>query len=200
MKIKNIIKKQTTIIAIAVVLIATAAIGVSYAIFFDVGVSSGNQVITAGNLQLTVWGSSNQAISAITLSEPISTESGLTSSPIEYTVKNTSSNLPASYSIYLYADTNNAVNLSTVKVSLDGNQSAGSTAQILSSLTPTLTENGKTYYRINNGTIAAGASGSANYLRLWLDEDLIAEELDGVTVNISMYIVTEVNESATFTS
>ena len=42
MKIKDIIKKQTTIIAIAVILITIAVIGVSYAIFFDVSSVSYN--------------------------------------------------------------------------------------------------------------------------------------------------------------
>ena len=195
MKLKNIIKKQTTIIAIAVVLVATAALGVSYAIFFDVSVSSQNQVITAGNLRLTVSG-----VTSITLSEPIATSAGLTSTPVNYTIVNTNSNLPAAYSIYLYADTNNAMDISKIKVSVDGNGTSGSTAQVLNALTPTITENGKTYYRINNGTIAAGASGSTNYLRLWVDEDLVADDLTNVQVDISMYIVTEVDEATTFTS
>lgn len=192
MKLKNIIKKQTTIIAIAVVLVATAALGVSYAIFFDVSVSSENQVITAGNLRLTVSG-----VTSITLSEPIATSAGLTSTPVNYTIVNTNSNLPAAYSIYLYADTGNVMGLDKIKISTDGNASAGSTAKVLSSITDTLTENSKTYYKISSGTLAAGASGSTNYLRLWVDEDLVTDEISDVAVNINMYIVTEVNESAT---
>ena len=54
MKIKDIIKKQTTIIAIAVILVTITVIGVSYAIFFDVKTNSRDQVITAGTLKLTV--------------------------------------------------------------------------------------------------------------------------------------------------
>ena len=45
MKIKDIIKKQTTIIAIAVILVTITVIGISYAIFFDVKTNSKDQVI-----------------------------------------------------------------------------------------------------------------------------------------------------------
>ena len=54
MKIKDIIKKQTTIIAIAVVLVIITVIGVSYAIFFNVNRNTTDQVITAGNLSVTI--------------------------------------------------------------------------------------------------------------------------------------------------
>lgn len=189
MKVKDIIKKQTTVIAIAVVLVAVTVIGVSYAIFFDVKTNSNNQVITAGTLSLTVSG-----INALTLDEPMTSSAGLASTPVSYTVKNTDSNLPASYSIYIYADSSNGFDLSKIKVSLDGNATSGSTAQVLSSIADVLTENGTTYFKINSGTLAAGASGSTNYIRVWVDEDLINDEISNTTVSLSMYIVSEVNE------
>lgn len=189
MKVKDIIKKQTTIVALAIVLVAIAIIGVSYAIFFDVKTNSNNQVITAGTLRLTVSG-----INALQLSEPMSTSAGLVSTPVSYTVKNTDSNLPAAYSIYIYADSSNTIDLSKIKVSLDGNSSSGSTSQVLSSIADTFTENGHTYFKISSGDLAAGASGTTNYVRVWVDEDLITDEISEVTVSLSMYIISEVKE------
>ena len=189
MKVKDIIKKQTTIVALAVVLVAIAVIGVSYAIFFDVKTNSSNQVITAGTLKLTV-----SDISALQLSEPISTSAGLTSTPVSYTVKNTDSNLPATYSIYIYADSTNTMDLSKIKISYDGNSTSGSTSVVLSSITDTFTENGNTYFKINSGSLAAGATGSTNYIRIWVDEDLVTDELTDVTLSLNMYIISEVQE------
>lgn len=188
MKVKDIIKKQTTVIAIAVALVAITAIGVSYAIFFDVKKNTDNQVITAGTLKLTVAG-----VSALNVSEPLDGTAGLASSPVSYTVKNTDSNLPATYKIYIYADATNTMDLSKIKISTDGNASKGGTAKTLSSITPTLTENGKTYFQIDTGTLAAGASGSTKYVRVWVDEDSLVGEVTG-KVDLNMYIISEVQE------
>ena len=81
MKVKDIIKKQTTVIAIAVALVAISVIGVSYAIFFDVKKNTDNQIITAGTLKLTVTG-----VSALNVSEPVDQTTGLKSTPVSYTV------------------------------------------------------------------------------------------------------------------
>ncbi len=191
MRIKDIIKKQTTIIAIAVVLVTIAVIGVSYAIFFDVSRNTDDQVITAGNLELTVAG-----ITALSLSEPMSTTAGLSSTPISYTVVNTASNLPASYSLYIYAGSGNTVPLSSIKVSTDGNATSGSTATVLTSITETLVENGTTYYRVDTGDIAAGATGATKYMRIWIDESLADDTIDGASLDLQLYVVSEVDDNS----
>ena len=189
MKIKDIIKKQTTIIAIAVVLVTIAVIGVSYAIFFDVSRNADDQVITAGNLELTVTG-----ITALSLTEPMTTDDGLVSNPISYTVENTDSNLPATYSLYIYAGSDNNIPLSSIKISTDGNATSGSTSTVLSSIVDTLEENNTTYYRIDSGDLTAGATGTTKYLRIWIDEDLVGDEIDGGNLNLQLYVVSEVDE------
>ena len=100
MNVKDIIKKQTTVIAIAVCLVTLAALGVSYALFFDIKEGS-NQVITAGTLKLTIGsadgnGEANNPMT--TLSEPMSNDEGLKSPAVNYTLKN-EGNLPASYNL-----------------------------------------------------------------------------------------------------
>lgn len=184
MKIKDIIKKQTTIIAIAVILVTIAVIGVSYAIFFNVNRNTDDQIITAGNLELTVSG-----ISALTLKEPMTTADGLASNPISYTVVNTASNLPASYSLYIYGGSGNTIPLSSIRVSTDGSSST-----ILSDLTPTLLENGTTYYQIDTGSLDAAATSTTKTLRIWIDEDLVADEINNGNLNLQLYVVSEVDE------
>ncbi len=184
MKIKDIIKKQTTIIAIAVVLVTITVIGISYAIFFDVKKNTEDQKITAGTLELTVSG-----INALKLSEPMSTADGLASTPVSYTVVNTDSNLPAAYSLYIYAGNGNTISLSSIKISTDGSSSS-----VLSSISDTLVENGTTYYRIDSGTLAAGTSGTTKNLRIWIDEDLVADEINNGNLNLQLYVVSEVQE------
>jgi len=184
MKVKDIIKKQTAIIAIAVALVAITAIGVSYSIFFDVKKNSENQVITAGTLKVTLSG-----ISALNIAEPVDNATGLASTPVTYTVKNTDGSLPASYKIYIYADTDNAIDASNIKISTDG-----STSKALSSVTPTFTEGGKTYYEIKSGTVDANASAPSQNLRVWIDEDNLSSEITAKKLNLSMYIVSEVQE------
>lgn len=194
MKVKDIIKKQTTIIAIAVALVAVTAIGVSYAIFFDVKKNSENQVITAGTLKLTVSG-----VSALNVSEPVDNETGLASTPVSYTVKNTASNLPASYKIYIYADTNNTMDLNKIKISTDGNATKGNTIKTLGTIAQKFTEGSKTYYQIEpelgtgTSTLAAATSSETKYIRVWLDEDSINGEVTA-KVDLNMYIVSEVQE------
>ncbi len=186
MKIKDIIKKQTTVIAIAVILVVVAAIGVSYAIFFNVNRNTQDQVITAGTLELTV-----SDFDPLKLTEPITEAEALASSSnlISYTVKNTDSNLPASYNLYIYSGSGNTIPLSSIKVSTDGSSST-----IVSNLTPTILEGGTTYYQIDSGTLEAGASSTTKNLRIWIDEDLVADEIENDNLNLQLYIVSEVDE------
>ena len=190
MKIKDIIKKQTTLIAIAVILVTIAVIGVSYAIFFNVNRNTDDQVITAGNLELTVTG-----LTALTLKEPMTTSEGLASSPASYTVENTDSNLPATYSLYIYAGEGNTIDLSTIRISTDGDGTSGSTSTILTSIADTIVEDGTTYYRIDTGDLGAGASSdTSKYIRIWIDEDLVADEINNGNLNLQLYVVSEVDE------
>ena len=186
MKIKDIIKKQTTVIAVAVILVVVAVIGVSYALFFDVHKNTQDQVITAGNLKLTV-----SDFDPLKLTKPITEAEALASSSnlISYTVQNTASDLPASYNLYIYSGSGNTIPLSSIKVSTDGSSST-----VVSNLTPTILEGGTTYYQIDSGSLGAGAPGTTKNLRIWIDEDLVADEINKGNLNLQLYIVSEVDE------
>ena len=190
MKIKDIIKKQTTIIAIAVILVTIAVIGVSYALFFNVNKNTEDQVITAGNLALTVSG-----LTAGQISDTMSEAEGLASSPITYTVENTSSNLPAAYSLYVYGGLEegdkpaNTIPLESIMFSTDG-----TTAKKLVDQTSIQTDNSQTAYLIDSGTIEAGGTASSKSLRIWIDESLLSSEIESGNLNLQLYIVSEVDE------
>ena len=190
MKIKDIIKKQTTIIAIAVILVTIAVIGVSYALFFSVNKNTEDQVITAGNLALTVSG-----LTAGQISDTMSETEGLASNPITYTVENTSSNLPASYSLYVYGGLKkgdkpaNTIPLESIMFSTDG-----TTAKKLVDQESVQTDNNQTAYLIDSGTIAARSTGPSKSLRIWIDESLLSSEIDAGDLNLQLYIVSEVYE------
>ena len=190
MKIKDIIKKQTTIIAIAVILVTIAVIGVSYALFFSVNKNKEDQVITAGNLALTVSG-----LTAGQISDTMSETEGLASNPITYTVENTSSNLPASYSLYVYGGLEeegkpaNTIPLESIMFSTDG-----TTAKKLVDQESVQTDNNQTAYLIDSGTIAAKSTDPSKSLRIWIDESLLSSEIDAGNLNLQLYIVSEVDE------
>lgn len=190
MKIRNIIKKQTTIIAIAVILVTIAVIGVSYAIFFNVDRNKADQVITAGTLKLTVSG-----LTAGQINDTMSEAEGLASTPITYTIENSNSNLPAVYSLYVYGGSKNTIPLNSIKISTEGDSSSGSNAKVLTSIQETTSvEGGATGYLIDSGSIAAGGTGSTKYLRIWIDESLLSSEVESGNVDLQLYIVSEVDE------
>lgn len=191
MKIKDIIKKQTTIIAIAVILVAIAVIGVSYALFFSVNKNTEDQVITAGNLALTVSG-----LTAGQISDTMSETEGLASNPITYTVENTNSNLPASYSLYVYGGIQegetqaNTIPLESIMFSTDGTTAK----KLVDPQTSIQTDNSQTAYLIDSGKIEAGRTAPSKSLRIWIDESLLSSEIDAGNLNLQLYIVSEVDE------
>ncbi|MBQ6687128.1 MAG: hypothetical protein IJN03_01230 [Bacilli bacterium] len=103
MNYKAMIKKQTTIIAIAVICLTIATIGVSYALFFQVETNSNDQVVTAGSLNVS-YGSGSSSISATGL-VPMSDEEALLSQTMTGTiyVENKGS-LPAEYEVAIGND------------------------------------------------------------------------------------------------
>lgn len=188
MKVMDIIKKQTTLFAIAVVVVAVAAIGISYAVFFEVKTGD-TQVITAGNLKFEVSGVNED--NPLTITAPVTTVTGLESTPINYTVENTG-NLPATYSIYIYFSSEDTLK-DKIKFSTDGTD-----AKLLNSLASsniTLKDDTSVIgYKLTDSTLNAGESGSANSLRIWVDEDLLTTDLSNVQVSLGLCIVSEVQE------
>ena len=189
MNIKNIIKKQTTVIAIAVVLVAVTAIGVSYSLFFDVKGSDKNQVVTAGTLNVTF--NNKDSISQIK-ADVLTDSEGLASTPISYTINN-SGNLPATYKLYIVLGSDSAVAANNIRLSLDGDTTKGITAKTLTELTSASdTGISGTVYQVESSTVEANKSLPTKYLRVWVKESDSA--ING-KLQLSLHIVSEVNEA-----
>ncbi|MBE6154667.1 MAG: hypothetical protein E7163_03760 [Firmicutes bacterium] len=191
MKIKDILKNQTTVVAIAIVLVALTLTGVSYAIFFDVKANTKNQVITAGTLKLIISATEEELTNIDGDSLVMINDVGISSSPIAtYTVNHTEeSTLPASYTIYL--DIQNENILDYVKLSIDEEEYFGITDLSENDI---LTVDNNTYYKIDSNTLQPGVTGTTTELRLWLDEDMITQDIKEETVTINLYIISEVAE------
>ena len=200
MNVKDIIKKQTTVIAIAVCLVTIAALGVSYALFFDIKEGS-NQVITAGTLKLTISKDGKTSEDPMTtLSEPMSNDDGLKSEAINYTLKNTG-NLPASYNLYICEANDNGVNINSIRVSTSdesykslGDQLEGTDGQNnIPKSNEEIGENTKGCYLIETGKINANQTETTKQLRVWIDEEAVNEDLNA-TVDLDLYLVSVVDE------
>ncbi len=194
MKVKDIIKKQTTIIAVAVVLVVVATISVSYAIFFDVKSNEQNQVIKAGTLKLNL-----KKFTALNLETAISTSEGLETDAIEYDITN-DGDLPATYSLYIYATKENNIPIKAIKFSIDGTAEKGTTATNLNeelidaNMPENTNEDGIKYYKIDTGNVEAKNKTTSKYLRVWVDEDGLTEEIEAGKLELKLYLVSEVQE------
>ena len=226
MRVKDIIKKQTTIIAIAVVLVAMTAMGASYAIFFDIKKNNADQVITAGTLKVTISG-----VSALTTPEVLDDTGGKNSTAINYTVKNedgdqSKSNLPNAYTMYIYADDENQIDLDKIKIDFSGSDLQATTkgTHYLTEIV-TATETGALAiptgetgcsvkgdpdvdlsggfeprkcvgYKLESGALVAGASANTRTLRVWVDESSVTDEITEKKLSLRLYIVSEVAEQS----
>ncbi|MBE6154666.1 MAG: hypothetical protein E7163_03755 [Firmicutes bacterium] len=192
MKVQDIIKKQTTVIALAIVLISIALIGISYAIFFDVKSNELNQVIKAGTLELSISGVNNN--NPINVSNVISLDEAKELEPISYTISNSNSDIPATYEIYLYTNETNTVNHDYIYISISDNGNEFTEPVILSSLIDkdgSFTQNGINYYKIESGVLEIGTQTETKYLRIWLDDSLISEDIENKTANFKLDIISE---------
>ncbi len=204
MKVKDIIKRQTTMIALAVIVVVVATLSVSYAIFFDVSQNKNDQVITAGSLSLTLSG-----ITELKELDVTSDESGKTGKSISYTLEN-KGNLPATYKIYIYASADSVSNIvdqvsvyapstsgaNDVKklINLDSNGTEGLTLDNC-----TGTGNLCKLFLLDSGTVAANTNESQKKLYIWVSEDGIEDELNG-SLNLNLYMVNEVDEETATSS
>ena len=106
--IKDVLKRQTTIIAVAVIGICLCLMGVSYAIFFDID-KGNSQTVTSGTLTVQFAETKNgfltnaSSLEGPVEAEPKSDADGETSDGYQFSVTNTGT-LPMKYNIYLYED------------------------------------------------------------------------------------------------
>jgi len=187
MNYKGIIKKQSFIIAISIIVMAIILIGSSYALFTNSSQSTQNQVVESGTLIIdyssstgvTNTGDENNEIIPKTDSE-MESEDGY-----NINITNTGT-LPMSYNLIIYTGSTNGVPHSSIKVQLDSGE-----IKVLSSLTRTSqtasqTDMNSIRYILGSSTVAAANdnddSDVKNHnIKVWIDdeasEDIIGENI-----------------------
>ena len=115
MNYKDIIKKQSFIIVISIVVMSVILLGTSYALFNQTDSSTNNQVVTSGSLVIDYSSSDSQAlISGDVVPEDIDTG-------FKIRINNTGT-LPMEYNILLYTTETNEVMHSNIKVQPDNGE------------------------------------------------------------------------------
>lgn len=205
MNYKAMIKKQTTIIAIAVICLTIATIGVSYALFFQVETNSNDQVVTAGSLNVS-YGSGSSSISATDL-VPVSDEEALLSKTMTGTiyVENKGS-LPAEYEVAIgndltafeerenKSDNDKLLSHDYLRVAAYLNGELKVEPTTLSALEASL--HSEDAYKLFNGTLDTTGTGNSTMtivIKIWVDEDA-PEAVIGDFVYLKMDLTSEVDE------
>lgn len=205
MNYKALIKKQSTIIAIAVICLTVATIGVSYALFFQVETNSENQVVTAGTLNVE-YGSASKAITAKELI-PMSDEEALASETMTGTIyiENTGT-LPSYYELKIGNDmisftnrdnpssSDKIVNHDYLKVAAYLNGTMIVEPTVLSALEKA-SDDESMYSLFKNilFTRGTGESTATVVIKLWISENA-PEEIIGDYVYMKMDVTGEVYE------
>ena len=205
MNYKAIIKKQSTIIAIAVICLTVATVGVSYALFFQVETNTNNQIVTAGTLNVE-YGSGSSAIAATEL-VPMSDAEALSSSTMTGTIyiENTGT-LPANYEVKIGNDTeafnsrSDALDTDVllshdyirIAAYLDGTMLIEPTT--LSKIeAATDDETMRSLFKSNLNTTGTGENTATIVLKIWIDETA-PESIIGNYVYLKMDVTSEVEE------
>lgn len=205
MKYTKIIKRETKIMMMVVLVMIVIVLGVSYALFMQVTDNSNNQVVTTGTLQVE-YASSNGYITNNSYKEllPMSNNKGLEQTGYSFSVKNTGS-LPVTYKVYMYVnetDYNNDVsnkkisgelfkNLSLIKFNIQTNKDGNNTISKISDINMK-NDSGIDKYEIYTGTVKENNSINSHILKLWLDEDL-----DETNIGKYIYLKLEVSSYIT---
>ena len=185
---KEFVRKQSGMIALTVIVLLLAAVGITYAIWTQTNKSE-TQVVQTGTLDVKY----NEGTTIGGEMEPKSDADGLLIDPFTITVNNTSSTLPADYVIRVKnnpeGETSNYLSHEYLKISLDG--SSGVTLSTLYKDTTGSNEN-ETVYVLHNDVIGAGTSKTHN-IRVWLDESTPSSE-SGKKVNLLIEVESVVSE------
>ena len=171
--IGNVLKRQTTIIAITVIALCIGVLGVSYAVFFKVD-SSKTQVVTSGDLTIQFETTKNTITSA---NLPQSDYEGKNNA-YSFSVTNKGT-LDMKYDIYIYNDPDAAgkgtpIPHEWLRVQLDNQE-----IKNLDQYTEETTDGDDTPKRkINLSDLIVKAKGAADQkdvathvIRIWIDED-----------------------------
>ena len=185
-------RKKVISISLIIILILVVTLGISYSIFNFLGIGSGNQVAITGDIYMNYI--ENNQIN-ITNAVPMSKNDALASDDnvfnFQIVGKNTSSK-DIYYGISLVNGDEIAgktrINPEDVNVYLTSDDDV-----LIDAIRYKSFDNTKIWV----DTIPAGTNEeiTKNYsLRIWIDEDLVADEINNGNLNLQLYVVSEVDE------
>lgn len=217
MNYKNIMKKETKVIAYVVICLTLVVIGISYAMFLQVNKNTDNQVVETGSLVITYQNGNGQDLSnsdIVTSSEclePMSDDEAAIMNECVYklNILNRGS-LPASYKLIIY---NNAEELpaggtfvdhsllrlgvkkgnATDGLNLLGNYTLSEVKH--TSETKDETAQNNIRYVLDEGVLEAGTDITYS-VQAWLNEELATRAVSGQYVYLKLEVNSVVSENA----
>ncbi len=204
MNYKKIFKRETKVIAYVVICLTLIVIGTSYAFLLQVEDNTTNQVVSAGNLDIT-YTQKNGSINASTDDDtnclmPKSDADGASSGcNIQFSIKNTGS-LPMQYDLLIFdtENTANALDHSNIKVTLNKSSDKNLNqnisvlnAKVLNTLTQSSTKR-----KLESQAIIAVGETVTYSLRVWIKEDA-EDTIIGKNVALKVGVEGSVYETGT---
>ena len=168
MNYKDIIKKQSFIIVVSIVVMSVILLGTSYALFNQTDSSTNNQVVTSGSLVIDYSTSDSQAlISGDVVPEDIDTG-------FKIRINNTGT-LPMEYNILVYTTDTNEVAHSNIKVQLDNGEEKYLNTYPKTADTASKTNMNEIIYIIGTSSVEAqndtDSDQKVHDVKVWLDTE-----------------------------
>lgn len=186
MNYKDIIKRQSFIIAASIIVMAVILIGTSYALFTK-NDQSEEQVVSSGTLQISYAGSviTTTGGSNDTELEPMTESDALAAAPYKIEVKNNGT-LAMSYNIFIFTVNGNTLPHSYVSV-----KEKNGTTKALTSLTKANTETdlNKIKYKLSDNayTVQPGETNT-HEVYVWVDDARSDDNIDDKVVVLKMSV------------
>ena len=180
----SIIKKQSFIITVSIIVMAIILIGTSYALFANQN-NSNTQVVSSGTLIVNYEGTAITTTGGIDNGgnlleiEPMDEETVNSLTPFKIVVNNTGT-LAMKYNIVLYTDTTNTLPHSyyAFKYKNNGTYTTKAALTTLSKVDPTQTNMNEIVYKLTSEPFVIEPNTSATHeLYVWIDEDYADENI-----------------------
>lgn len=188
MNYKNILKRETKVIAIVVICLTLVVIGSSYALFLQVDNNTNNQVVEAGSLTVTYSNGNTVTVDSAEDGNCLlpQSDSAAATNGCKFTlsVRNTGT-LPMEYDLLIYNNTSDApsgatlVDHSLVRHSLKKQYTVAGTTQTVTSAKAlsSLSSYNSTKKILESSVINAGETITFS-LNVWIDENASTDIID----------------------
>ena len=202
MNYKGIIKKQTFIMSVSIIVMALILIGTSYALFSNSNnsnpqsVTSGTLIVSYNGTTITTVGGTDGGGNLLEI-QPIdeTTVNGQT----PYTIKvNNTGTLALKYNIILYTDTTNTLPHSyyAFKYKVNGSYTTKAAITTLPKVDPTVTNMNEIRYKLTSQPFVLNAGAEATHeLYVWIDEATADDSVSDKIANIKIVVEGEATDN-----